>query len=563
MLSVRRVIRKPTYNFIAVLATLVALLMVSTMVMQSWLTRRIDEAHRQQYKPAVNKARADFLRRCPSLSPSKTSEVGVAPGSLDIVITTVNFTTSSDPDSPTYVKLDIDNINFTCEPRATIDEHEHGPGTKVWPQFHPHRCDHFPGSASCCVRASPSKLKWGRWGTCQVPSESNAQCRCRNCFDFRLRRRALQFNEVRQQLRSFETNGLFVQSKEQPHGVIRKIFVVYNEGPGNSPPPTWLREDYSHVVAVPHKTLFLRHDPHDLTGYPTANRNAIVALLRLIPGLESDWILYIEDDMFLNKPLSFHGELESYFTKDGRVVSHLNRDGGIHSSDIQSKSGYTGAMWSANNALAKRFGPRTSSSRSLVEGLEHELIGRRHGESAHHVYLWPRCVLDELYMLWEGEYNDTIRSRFSEINAQHFKDLSLTTHAGMFLEDLGLGKNDLRLPHMAEWHTNSQGGGGPRLEDFVRSVCLQVQKKVVDWLQVQGDGISDEYIGETNEARGDIRFAWQAMSEAMWPKRSDAEIEVPFGGDNVYAGMALREHGEALCLGISETNYLRDLVQKR
>ena len=90
------------------------------------------------------------------------------------------------------------------------------------------------------------------------------------------------------------------------------------------------------------------------------------------------------------------------------------------------------------------------------------------------------------------------------------------------------------------------------MEDFVRAVCLQTQKKRADWLQVQGDGISDEYIGESNEARGDIRFAWQAMSEAMWSTRSSAEINEPFGGDNVYEKMALREHGEALCRGISK-----------
>ena len=47
------------------------------------------------------------------------------------------------------------------------------------------------------------------------------------------------FNEVRQQLRSFENNGLFIQSKKHPNGIIRKIFIVYNEGTGNNA-PTWL-----------------------------------------------------------------------------------------------------------------------------------------------------------------------------------------------------------------------------------------------------------------------------------------------------------------------------------
>ena len=537
---------------------LVALLFV-WLVLQVYLTirstaaRDLDlrrqlhiESEREQFRAVVNKARADLLHLCPSVSPSATFKVGVAPGSFDIVITTVNFTTSSDPTSPTYVELNVDRIHSTCEPRATIDEHEHGPGTEQWGNIRAYRCDHTAGAASCCVRAKPDMSRIGRWGTCEVPSAANNQCRCRNCFDYRIRRRALQFNEVKQQLRSFEANGLFVQSEEHPDGVVRKIFIVYNEGRGNNPPPTWLRDDYPHVTAVPHKTLFLRHDPDTLEGYPTGNRNSIVALIRLIPGLESDWILYIEDDIYLNRPLSFHGEDESYFTKDGRAVSHLTH-GGVHEALAQPKNGYTGAMWSTNNALAKRFGNRGRTSRSLVSGLEHEVIGLRRGEGRHTVYWLSRCVLDTLYKLWGREYNDTIRSKHTANKVQHSKDMSMTTHAAMFLEDLGLAKNVPRASHMAGWHTNSQGGTGPGLEGFVQSVCYQAWKKTADWLQVQGDGISDEYIGETSEARGDLRFAWQSLSEYMWPVRSAAEIDAPFGSDNVYKGMALREHGEDMC----------------
>ena len=492
----------------------------------------------------VNRARTDLLQRCPSLLPSAMSKVGVTPGSIDIVITTVNFTTSSDPTSPVHVKLDVGKENNYCEPRATIDEHEHGPGTKQWGKFHPQRCDHTTGSASCCVRAEKGVFEsFGKWGACEVPSKSNKHCRCRDCFDYRLRRRALQFDEVRQQLRSFEANGLFVQSKTHPNGVVRKIFIVYNEGPANNPPPTWLRSEYPHVVTISHKTLFQAHDPEDLTGYPTGNRNAIVALLHRIPKL-GDWILYLEDDFYLNRRLSFHGDNTSYFTNDGRVVSHLG-NGNVHAGIAQKQHGYEGAMWSANRALAKHFGPRLPCSHSLVKGLEDEVVGIRRGESVHTPYLWPRCVLEELYRLWPGEYNSTIRSKNTKNNVQHHEDFSVTTHAGMFLEDLGLGKNVARAHIASNFHTN--GGRGSKLANFVQSVCNHAHQKDVDWLQVQGNGISDEYIAETNEARGDIRFAWQALSEAMWPLQSAAEINRSSGENSLYHGIMLRNYGEDMC----------------
>ena len=98
----------------------------------------------------------------------------------------------------------------------------------------------------------------------------------------------------------------------------------------------------------------------------------------------------------------------------------------------------------------------------------------------------------------------------------------------MFLEDLGLGKNAAGA-HIAANHA---------------------KQKDVDWLQVQGNGISDEYIAETNEARGDLHFAWQALSRAMSPLRSPAEIDGPLGGDVVYKGMTLQKHGKALCQGL-------------
>ena len=159
-------------------------------------------------------------------------------------------------------------------------------------------------------------------------------------------------------------------------------------------------------------------------------------------------------------------------------------------------------------------------------------------------YLWPRCVLEELYRLWPGEYNDTIRSKSTKNNVQHYKDFFGNHARGNVPEDLGLGKNIAQAHITTNFHTNGESSNAM---EFVQSVCNHADKKDIDWLQVQGNGISDEYIAETNEARGDLRFAWQALSEAMWPLPSAAEVDIPFGGDRVYEGMALLKHGKAMC----------------
>ena len=73
------------------------------------------------------------------------------------------------------------------------------------------------------------------------------------------------------------------------------------------------------------------------------------------------------------------------------------------------------------------------------------------------------------------------------------------------------------------------------------------------WLQVQGNGVCDEYFFGTedrpwNTPRGDYRYMWMALQEAMYPEPTAAE-NMPFG-DEVYRELGLRKAGERMC-GIS------------
>jgi hypothetical protein len=379
------------------------------------------------------------------------------------------------------------------------------------------------------------------WGQCQKPTESNNNnCRCKNCYDYRLRRTSMLFNEVRQQLRSFENNGLFIQSKKHPNGIIRKIFIVYNEGNGNNA-PTWLmnqkqQNNFFHdhnVIAIPHKVLWKAYG--NMTGYPSANRNAIGAQLHRIPGL-AEWFIYLEDDIFLNAPLTFKDN-EKYITNDGRIVSYLN-DRGIMDK-MQSKNGWRGAIFSTIQALQNKFGIRHIKSNSLIKGMENIVIGKRGGESEHGPRLFNKCVFEEIWRLWPNEYGATV-SRKSHTP----KDFQIITHHGMFLEDLGLGKNIPTAGMIChEIHTLSS----TNINFFINSVCKTWKMKKIDWLQVQGDGISDEYMSENRMAMGNLRWAWQCLTEAMWPKQSIYEF-IPFGDGGEYNATYMKKEGMKLCM---------------
>ena len=110
------------------------------------------------------------------------------------------------------------------------------------------------------------------------------------------------------------------------------------------------------------------------------------------------------------------------------------------------------------------------------------------------------------------------------------------------MEDLGLGTNIVKEGSIChEVHTSSD----TKYTKFVGGICSTWKKKNIDWLQVQGDGISDEYMESKRSARGHIRWAWQAIMDAMWPKQSMFENS-PFG-DEYYERLNMLEEGQKLC----------------
>jgi len=495
------------------------------------------DARSAEYAPHVNRVREEVLARCPSLSLAARRNISVmrTPGSIDVVITAVNFTTSLDKRSKFYREYPVDTEHHYCNATGTT-------AMEPWDRNDPiiHRCDHLK-ERPCCVKSASSK----EWGTCVAPDLGNAQCNCRDCYDFRTRRRALLFNEVRLQLRSFENNGLHIKSAQHPDGLLRKIFIIYNDGTQNGA-PSFLDPQNPHVIAVPHKVLFEAHAAAggSMEGHPTGNRNAIAALIPFVPDL-GDWILYLEDDMFLTRPLS--NKYHDWVTESGLIVSHETRTGLMNPDAGYPGNGYLGAMWNTGMAMRKVFGKRSTSSTCLVKGMEDVVIGSRSGEEKHGPRLFNRCALQELWRRWPRKYAETVKTV-----EQEESNFDLKAHHNMFMDELGFGINVAETPNVVEVHTNQPYPSS----SFVHLVCSGWKDPRKFWVQVQGDGISDEYHKKKwpwwkdlpiRSPQGDVRWAWMAMAEKFWKFPSVHEVD--HFGDKVYDDLKLSEDGERLCPG--------------
>ena len=153
--------------------------------------------------------------------------------------------------------------------------------------------------------------------------------------------------------------------------------------------------------------------------------------------------------------------------------------------------------------------------------------------------------MQELWRRWPKEYSDTVKGVEDNVN-----DFAISAHVSMFMDELGFGINAGRNPSVTEVHTNEPF----TKSQFVPLICDGWKSKRVAWLQVQGDGISDEYHKTKwspnfrfRSPQGDVRWAWMAMTEKFWPSPSVHE-KYPFG-DSYYHDLKLADDGEKLCPG--------------
>ena len=131
------------------------------------------------------------------------------------------------------------------------------------------------------------------------------------------------------------------------------------------------------LTAVAHSEIW--PDPLQL---PSSNRNSIVANLHRIHGL-GEWFLYLEDDMFLNRPFdaSFH------VASDGRPISHMysHMDKELSLlSPVEAEAkhgGWYGAGFTAITLLEQRLGLAKLLGLRGCYGQQHRRLvaGKRNG----------------------------------------------------------------------------------------------------------------------------------------------------------------------------------------
>ena len=363
--------------------------------------------------------------------------VGSLPGSLDIVITWVNLT---DP-NPAAHAVRADGA-----------------------------CGLYPGQGACDPASGTPCCEGGH---CRAAPRLR-DCACPTCVDHRLRAPARTFLELKWLLRSLEKYGLRVRSPEAPRGVVRHIFVAYNDQAGRAPPPAWLDGSSEYLTAVPYTAIW--KDPS--AGLPTRNRNAIEAALHRIPGL-GEWFLWLEDDMFLVSPW----DAAAFVRPDGRIATYRNLPILYNISDP-----WLGMMYENHAALlAPRFGPRLC------------MVGGAHVPS-----LLNKCVLGEMEALWPERYAKT---------AAHADGRRSDVSVGSvlfdgYMEGRGFAVNFPRYARLArEIHMPRDSAGPEDLCAFWDGATM--------FAQVQGPGVSDEF---KEPASGDVRLSWERWLAATFPE---------------------------------------------
>eukprot|EP00005_Dracoamoeba_jomungandri_P006011 CAMPEP_0174262338 /NCGR_PEP_ID=MMETSP0439-20130205/12918_1 /TAXON_ID=0 /ORGANISM="Stereomyxa ramosa, Strain Chinc5" /LENGTH=337 /DNA_ID=CAMNT_0015347033 /DNA_START=209 /DNA_END=1222 /DNA_ORIENTATION=- len=235
------------------------------------------------------------------------------------------------------------------------------------------------------------------------------------------------------------------------HGMmpyINKIYILYDDN--RQGPPQFLKRNQDKVRGVPHS---------ELTG-GTRFLNSVLmyegfmSFLHHLHGL-SDFFFLMHDDMFLMEPfdVSFLFNISS-----GKIVGHL---GG-------------GTFWPESqrglNILAKDFGERYRLTDSHVP------------------FVLSRCLLEEQ----EARYGEELFrcSEGTKPPVCHF-DYHWSSFSQNYAIDRGVSVN-----------TGASGGYGSEIHlNGMRSVSsktliqmLQRLEGSTQWLNVQGDGISDEYV---------------------------------------------------------------------
>jgi hypothetical protein len=367
-------------------------------------------------------------------------------------------------------------------------------------------------------------------GVCGIGPE---YCGCEDCLDSRVVSPERTGLEIKWLLRGVDAY-MGVVSAAKPTGVVRRIYIAYNSLAGNGP-PTFIKWKVDHSRSVPkgcHDKVYVAHGsgnaliavPHCYFfppdgDAPGKSRNAAQMPVHRIPGL-SEYFWYMEDDMTAIRPFRLERWLDM---ASGKIKVHVDYWLGFASNDP-----WHLAQRHSIDLLASRFGSRT-----------------RYTEGTHSPILVKKCLMEEVESIWNAEFAYTvgrgsIEEEANKNAAQESGDLQFNTIVQNYAVDrnaaVDAGFDPMAILNLHTHNPFVNGFGGEGLEERLCEAVGWVDGgDGVDFINIQGPGWSDEYLGvgrsgatntlTTHLPRADIRLRLLGFFHAMLPNAAPWENE--------------------------------------
>jgi hypothetical protein len=285
-------------------------------------------------------------------------------------------------------------------------------------------------------------------------------------------------------------------SSGSPSGpFIRNAYVFHRDGH----PPRNLKEG----THGRHSLKFVGHSEawRDPSQLPSNNRNSIAFNTHRIPRL-APWFIYSEDDQFPVKPFSLD---EFYDFQQGKVRVALSQWAAY-----ESENGYNGAMFNSARALTRAFGTR-----------------RIYRNDRHTPILVNTCAMKLADEFWAAEIHAMTGHRTQQPDDFQYLSFSqnLLLDVGVAVEPAAvlppgpfeLYDTEIFLRNMRyrfftpertpEFHTAKDCGSSPAalVESLREKLHWSSAEFSSPFLNLQGYGISDEYLAEMLRDGDDIR----------------------------------------------------------
>lgn len=289
------------------------------------------------------------------------------------------------------------------------------------------------------------------------------------------------FSEIMFTLRSLAVHGLYQRAG--------KVYILYNQN--KHAPPVFLKENHPKVRAVPQSEVL---EYSGLSGEERENPKLHVTLAHMhrIHDL-SEWFLYLQDDMMLTQDFDVS---HLYDNATNRMRFHLNLRASLHPH----------ASARAGDLSAHFLRSKLGYDAKLQDGL-------------HCPVLVKRCLMEEIESRLAADlFKCRTRDMRGTTTPCDFASYQFHTFYQNYAIGRGLAVNVPRdKGFAAEIHTRAADAAARARS--VRERLRELGDGAVQWLNVQGPGVSDEY-----ERSEEIREAVDEWYGERFPEKGEWEV---------------------------------------